>query len=159
MVRTHLFFEITPGWRPATERLITIQSYATEGETRFPVPLHHNRKERQDTHTHTLKTQTDASVEHLGCYLRRISPHKGAFIGLPSICGVQEQTLESSDRWWSYRGRAVAGKVVVVERGWRWWRERGWLGFGGWGSALRPQNLCGIGWRGTLKRKEQEVGL
>lgn len=50
---------------------------------------------------HTLKKQkkqTDASVEHLGCYLRKISPHKGTFIGLPSICGVQEQTLESSDR-------------------------------------------------------------
>lgn len=100
---------------------------------------------------HTLKKQkkqTDASVEHLGCYLRKISPHKGTFIGLPSICGVQEQTLESSDRWWSYRGwgGGWVGVVVVVDKG----CGEVLVGDSEGGEALEPHHelvfcqVCGI---------------
>lgn len=46
-----------------------------------------------------------------------LSTHKGTFIGLPSISGdqrEQEQTPESSDRWWSYRrGRGWGDSLVT----------------------------------------------
>jgi len=65
------------------------------------------------------KKQTDASVEHLVCYLRRISTHKGTFIGLPSICGVQEQTLDSTRQMiLSRRGWGVAEGEGGEERVW-----------------------------------------
>lgn len=102
LLQLHLFCHHTgtvPLRHPSFERM------PLKLEMTFLVPLHRKPK-RRTRHIHKgEKRQTDASVEHLGCYLTRISLHKGTFIGLPSICGVQEQTLDSSDRWWSYQGR------------------------------------------------------
>lgn len=57
-------------------------------EMMFPISLQHNKNKKDKTRVHTFKKtqqkrqhkktkQTDASMEHLGCYLRRISSHKG----------------------------------------------------------------------------------
>lgn len=85
---------IIVSWKPAWHLLISIQ-FNINGGLRFPIP------ERRDAHKHIekqqqppptpLPTQT-ISQEHRGCYLCRIFQHKGTFIGLPSICRVQEQS-------------------------------------------------------------------
>lgn len=134
---------VFPWWHPATGSQFAFTCMLLKEEKRFPYfsSPEQNRTEqsRETGHTHTLikytKKQTDASVVHLGCYLRRISPHKGTFIGLPSICRVQEQTMVSSDRWWSYQmERGVQG------------RGEWWFGGGGLVGLEGEGDEKGFGW-------------
>lgn len=57
IVHTHLFFKSYQAGSLPLRNSLVFSCMPLKGKMRFPIPLHHNRKERQDTHTHIKKTK------------------------------------------------------------------------------------------------------
>lgn len=125
-VHAHVFFKsLHAGILPLRNSLALVVGHWKESDALFLVSLNYNKK-RKNAHA---KKQTDASMEHLERYQRRICPHKGTFIGLPSFCGVQGQSLATDDDLIKSRGAGGGGGQWgrgAGGRGWRWWRGLSW---------------------------------